>query len=248
LNPVEQLNPVEVQDDPIEQVEDPVVSTEQTSNNFDLSKIRPIAIDPLVSKKPSIVNPLNSLRNTSKYVKLKREINDLEDLETCIRFEWPSTSATHSSRVNCTVCGLKGGDHKMTSIVRKCMCKLTHCNLKFKINKCDCNKFAVFSKGDDIHTHYEFLKDNDDDEDENKNKRKTRIQVGSQVRGVHGTIKKLLMKYMDEDEDLEPKRMLVKVIRDWKKKKQFNKEIIPQLTQVISYCIIYILDFLFLIN
>ena len=142
--------------------------------------------------------------------------------------------------MNCTVCGLKGGDHKMTSIVRKCMCKLTHCNLKFKINKCDCNKFAVFSKGDDIHTHFEFLKENND---EDENTVKTRSQVGSQVRGVHGTIKKLLMKFMDEDEDLEPKRMLVRLIRDWKKKKQFNIEIIPKLTQVISY-FIYI-DFLF---
>jgi hypothetical protein len=70
-----------------------------------------------------------------------------------------------------------------------------------------------------------------------------KVSVTSRARGIHPTIRTIIIKYMDDDSGLAPKKILVRLNRDWKKKKNgfdFPKESFPQLSQVCFFLFVFL--------
>jgi len=64
-------------------------------------------------------------------------------------------------------------------------------------------------------------------------------QLGK-IRGIHVDIKKRLLSYIDDDNDITPKRMQIKLAYDLDSNKiKFLIELMPSLSQVIFYQFFY---------
>ena len=114
-------------------------------------------------------------------------------------------------------------------------------NLRFKILHCTCrDQWAVYRKGDDVHIHGAFLGDEEAGDEtavpipmDGSKRLKEKKTKASQVRGIHCDIKKHLLTYMDDDNDITPKKMLIKLLRNHKKKRIiFKLSVLPHVKQV----------------
>ena len=137
-------------------------------------------------------------------------------LDEFFRTEYPFVKVHKSQMQGCSECALRKSGHQMRMKRLLCECNIKNCNLEFKIHKCNVrNKYVVYLKGYDIHSHKEMLKG--DVADGASKKAKIRSN------GIHIAYKKALLKLLDDDPELTAKKALIKITKDNKKSKSITR-------------------------
>ena len=83
------------------------------------------------------IDPMKMIRNKGEYKKIK-QCNSKAELDTYIRLNIPATTCKRNNRNESTACDVRKY-HKMNYIENPCKCNIPHCNLLYKILKCDCS-------------------------------------------------------------------------------------------------------------
>ena len=116
---------------------------------------------------------------------------------------------------NCKPCC----DNQMLETYRKCKCGLDYCQLKFKINKCPSSNWLVSECGLNFHV-FQHLNAN----------------VCSTKKGISNDVQSLIKQIVEDDKEVTPKKILIKIREGVKYKKegytQIAKTSIPTLKQV----------------
>ena len=148
----------------------------------------------------------NAFKYLSKQLPFKkiRSFESEAEYDEYIRTEFPLIKCKKSHKQGCSECSQRKSGHHMRIKRLVCECNHVECGLEFKVHKCDeSNRYHLYLKGYDIHSHKEILKGDVTDNATKKEK------INSS--GVHIAYKQAIIKILDEDVELTAKKILIRL-------------------------------------
>ena len=157
--------------------------------------------------------------------KVKHILSAKAELDQYFKSICKTALMTGSVKVRCTICE-NCCTSKMEQSYRICKCGVEYCQLKYKINKCPMNYFwYVRECGVNIHAfeHFNLLNN---------------LTI-KHAHGMEKNVQEIIIRILEQDNDITPKKILIKLKEGVKKKrdeyKHINKSSIPKLNQLINF-------------
>ena len=202
-------------------------ATNELSFNSSMEKT---ASSPLASSSQASVNKSTHFQPQNlKNFKKRASYNiigifdDVEAVDTYIRSnnEYPIIT-TNNNPNNCTLCNFNEDKHKMQAKYLKCSCSKDWCNLKYVMRRCSNeNQCHLYQSG--IHADPETTLVQDVENDEGvtikaSKKKKPKVRYGI---ALH--VKSILTSWLEKDDLITPRRVLLKLINRRKKNLNLKK-------------------------
>ena len=149
--------------------------------------------------------------------------DNVEEVDTHLRSnnEYPIIT-TNNNPNNCTICSYNDDKHKMQAKYMKCSCAKDWCTLKYVMRRCF-NETTCHLYKSGIHADPDMSLIQEVDEDEGvairAPKKKPKVRYGI---ALH--VKSILTNWLEKDDLITPRRLLLKLINRRKKNLKLNKE------------------------
>jgi hypothetical protein len=201
-------------------------SANKTNNEFDLSleKSSPIESSSQAPVNKSTHFQPQNLKNFKKRASYNKIgiYDNVEAVDTYLRStnEYPIIT-TNNNPNNCTLCNYNDDKHKMQAKYLKCSCSKDSCNLKYVMRRCfnetECH---LYQSG--IHADPETTIVQEVENDEGVTIRPTKKKPKARY-GIALHVKSILTSWLEKDDLITPRRLLLKLINRRKKNMSLKK-------------------------